>query len=330
MEDLKEPEAARPAPVHSPAAPAAASAASPAAARPRRKRWISVLLYLLAACGLLFLGIVAYAMLKAPAPKARIVIDEAAVIDSVMSSNYGKYSPTKKGWLYVGEDNRTYLMRVVQQARLQDGADGDELYFIASGASVTEGDQAAVYGVFYIRPDLADGGLSEISSPAMHAGTRAVQPEDVRFEALSDNLWGWVVKTRDGEDPRAVRAVTHNVVLAPNGTQIATLAEFLAAAEHAPEDGCAGAQARYDAYQAEQSAAAATDDSVTEPEYEEPLRCEKRRWSYRTATVNGSVPVPFTVTLSGMMNGAAVEAKNWKLMFDTKSFSYNVPEELKY
>jgi hypothetical protein len=140
------------------------------------------------------------------------------------------------------------------------------------------------------------------------------------------------VKTRDGEDPRDVRAVTHNVALAPNGNQIATPAEFLAAAEHAPEDGCAAAQARYDTYQAEQSAAAAaaTADSVTEPEYEEPLRREKRRWSYRTATVSGSTPVPLSVTMSGMMNGAAVEAKNWKLMFDTKSFSYNVPEELKY
>ena len=335
MEDLKEAEAARASPVDTSAAPAAAASPAPAPAPAparRRKRWISVLLYLLAACGLLFLGIVAYAMFKAPAPKERIVIDEAAVIDSVMGSNYGKYSAARKGWLYVGEDNRTYLMRVVQQARLQDGADGDELYFIASGASTAEGDQAAIYGVFYIRPDLSDGGLSEISTPAIHAGTRAVQPEDVRFEALSDSLWGWVVKTRDGEDPRDVRAVTHNVVLAPNGNQIATLAEFLAAAEHTPEDGCAAAQARYDTYQAEQSAAAAaaTADSVTEPEYEEPLRCEKRRWSYRTATVSGSVPVPFTVTASGMMNGAAVEAKNWKLMFDTKSFSYNVPEELKY
>ena len=329
MEDLKEPGAAHAAPVDTPAAPASPAAATPAAptvTKPRRKRWLSVLLYLLAACGVLFLGIIAYAALKAPAPKERIVIDEAAVIDSVMASNYGKYSATKKGWLYVGEDNRTYLMRVVQQARLQDGADGDELYFITSGASVDEGEQVAIYGVFHIRPDPSDGGLSEISTPANHAGTRAVQPEDVRFEALSDNLWGWVVKTRDGEDPRDVRAVTHNVVLAPNGNQIATLAEFLAAAEHTPEDGCAAAQARHDAYLAEQAAAA----PGTEPEYDEPLRCEKRRWSYRTATVNGSVPVPFTVTLSGMMNGSPVETKNWKLMFDTKSFSYNVPEELKY
>ncbi|KQW88569.1 hypothetical protein ASC94_24480 [Massilia sp. Root418] len=273
-------------------------------------------------------------MFKAPAPKERITIDEAAVIDSVMASNYGKYSIAKKGWLYVGEDNRTYLMRVVQQARLQDGADGDELYFIASGASTTEGDEVGLYGVFYVRPNAAGDGLSEISNPAIHAGTRAVQPEDVRFEALSENLWGWVVKTRDGENPADVRAVTRNVVLAPHGDQIATLAEFLAAAEHTPPDGCAEAQARYDRYQAEQTAAAAAatdaDDPHTEAEYEEPLRCEKRRWSYRTATVSGNVPVPFTVSVSGSMNGSAVEAKSWKLMFDTKSYSYNVPDELKY
>lgn len=344
MEDLKDPEAnaasaAAPATAATAATPATAApeAALPATSTPpRRKRWISAMLYLLATCGLLFLGIVGYAMFKAPAPKERIVIDEAAVIDSVMASNYGKYSIAKKGWLYVAEDNRTYLMRVVQQARMQDGADGDELYFIASGASVAEGDEVGIYGVFHIRPNPSDGGLSEISNPVIHAGTRAVQPEDVRFEALSDSLWGWVVKTRDGEDPREVRAVTRNVVLAPHGDQIATLAEFLAAAEHAPADGCAEAQARYERYQAEEAAATAAaaaapgGDPHTEAEYEEPLRCEKRRWSYRTATVSGSVPVPFTVTVSGMMNGSAVEAKSWKLMFDTKSFSYNVPDELKY
>lgn len=329
MEDLKDPEAGAasataPGATPSPAAPATAPAP---ATRPRRKRWISVLLYLLAACGLVFLAIVAYAMLKAPAPKERITIDEAAVIDSVMASNYGKYSITRKGWLYVGEDNRTYLMRVVQQARLQDGADGDELYFVASGASTTEGDEVGLYGVFYIRPDPADGGLSEISNPAIHAGTRAVQPEDVRFEALSENLWGWVVKTRDGENPADVRAVTRNVVLAPHGDQIATLAEFMAAAEHTPAEGCAEAQDRYERYLAEQAAAEA--EGATGPQYDEPMRCEKRRWSYRTATVNGSVPVPFTVTVSGVMNGSAVEAKSWKLMFDTKSHTYNVPDELK-
>ncbi|CAN7510326.1 hypothetical protein LJR289_003495 [Pseudoduganella sp. LjRoot289] len=322
MEDLKDPVAASPAALTPASHPAPPSGPSPR----KRRRGVTVLLYLLAAFGLLFLGIFAYGAYRASLKVERVTIDEAAVIDSVMSSNYGKYSIAKKGWLYVGEDNRTYLMRVVQQVKMADSTEGDELYFLASGQAV-DGEGVAVFGAFHIRPNSpSDGGLAEISNAVMHAGTRAVKPEDVRFEALSEELWGWVVKVRDGEDPQgSQRVVTRNLVLASHDNQIATLADFLAGAEFDPGIPCAEAKANYERYAAGPAAGA----QGAEEEPEEPLRCEKRRWSYRTAGVNGKIPVPFTVTVGGTLDGEPVEAKSWKLMFDTKSFSYNVPEELK-
>ena len=68
------------------------------------------------------------------------------------------------------------------------------------------------------------------------------------------------------------------------------------------------------------------DMDIEEPE--EPLRCDKRRWSYRVGVVNGTIPAPITVTLSGSQDGGAVEPRKWKVMFDPKSFTYLVPPDL--
>jgi hypothetical protein len=310
MEDLKEPSTAAPA---APVRPA----------RPRR-RWGRVMLYVLAAVGALALAFIALAYyLNAKQAQKRVTIDETAVVDDVMGQTYGKYSAAKKGWLYVGDDNVTYLMRVVQQTKIPDGADGDELYFVASGAAVS-GEHQAVYGVFYVHPDGTSGGLAQENTQIRYLSTVPVKPEQVRFEALSENLWGWVIKTQDDADPDRNAVTTMNTVLAPHDGQIAVLAEFIAARDATPETSCEEAKAAWNAWEQEM-----TGEEEAVESRDPPPRCDKRRWTYRTATVNGNIPVPITVTAAGTQDGKPVEARTWKLMFDPKSFAYNVPDDLK-
>lgn len=312
MEDLKEPStAAQAAPAHP--------------ARPPR-RWGRIALHVLAAIGALALALIALAYyLSAQEAHKRVTIDEEAVIDDVMGQTYGKYSTAKKGWLYVGDDNVTYLMRIVQQAKIPDGAAGDELYFVASGAAVN-GEGQAVYGVFHVHPDGSNDGLAQENTQIHFLSTAPVKPEQVHFEALSENLWGWVVKTREDADPDSHAVTTMNTVLAPRDGQIAVLAEFLAARDAVPDESCDDAKKAWDDWEA-LMARAREDESIdgTEP----PLRCDKRRWTYRTATVSGNIPVPITVTAGGTQDGKPVEARSWKLMFDPKSFAYNIPDDLK-
>lgn len=70
MEDLKDSEA-NAASAPSPAVPAAVTTAEspPTATPPRRKRWVSALLYLLATCGLLFLASSATPCSRHPRPR---------------------------------------------------------------------------------------------------------------------------------------------------------------------------------------------------------------------------------------------------------------------
>ena len=302
MEDLKEPIAAAP-------------------VRPDRtgRRWGRIVLYVLATIGVLALALIALAYyLNAKEARKRVTIDEAAVIDNVMGETYGKYSAAKKGWLYVGDDDVTYLMRVVQQTKIPDGADGDELYFVASGNDVNGGANA-LYGVFYVHPD-GKAGLTQENTQIRYPSTAPVRPEQVHFEALSENLWGWVIKTRDDADP-GYAVTTTNTVLAPHDGQIAVLAEFVAARDAAPDKSCDDAKAEWDAWEKEMA--------DEEGDFRIPLRCDKRRWTYRTATVNGNIPVPITVTAGGTLDGKPVEARSWKLMFDPKSFTYTIPDDLK-
>ena len=112
MDDLKE---------HPAAAPAGGEIDAAAVGSGRgRRRWLRVLLYLLAAVSLLALLTFAYAIYHhnsvTPAPE-RVVIDEATVIDDVMGDAYGKYSAAKKGWAYVDDDDVTYIMRVVHKSK---------------------------------------------------------------------------------------------------------------------------------------------------------------------------------------------------------------------
>jgi hypothetical protein len=310
MEDLKEPStAAQAAPAHR--------------ARPPR-RWGRIALHVLATVGALALALIALAWyLSAQEVHKRVTIDEEAVIDDVMGETYGKYSAAKKGWLYVGDDNVTYLMRVVQQAKIPDGAAGDELYFVASGAAVN-GEGQAVYGVFHVHPDGRNDGLAQENTQIRFLSTAPVKPEQVHFEALSENLWGWVVKTREDADPDSNAVTTMNTVLAPHDGQIAVLAEFLAARDGTPEGSCEEAKVALATWEAALANLNEGDDSAPPPP-----RCDRRRWTYRTATVNGNIPVPITVTADGTLDDKPVEARTWKLMFDPKSFAYNIPDDLK-
>ncbi|MFP5391515.1 MAG: hypothetical protein ACLGI6_08220 [Gammaproteobacteria bacterium] len=315
------------------------NAADGAHARRGRSKWLRVPLYLLAAIGALVVAVVIYARM-APAKTERASIDEAAVIDNVMTDNYGKYSEAKRGWLYVGEDNRTYLMRVVQQTRIADRPEGDELYFIASGAAI-DGTPMAMLGAFYVHPNPdKPGELVALSLPGMHGGSVATRPEDVHFEALSEQLWGWVVKVKEGSDPKDGLVAVNNVVLAPRGNDIVKLAEFPASREYDIGADCqrahesnAAASAPAPAAQEEggdapTAGAEDADEGGEETEPEVFDLCQKRRWTYRTGTVNGAIPVPITVAVSGTFDGQPVQSKTWKLVFDSKAFRYNVPEDL--
>jgi hypothetical protein len=327
MDDLKE---------HPAAAPVGGEgdAAAVGSGRPRR-RWLRVLLYMLAAVGLLCLLTLGYAIYRhstiAPAPE-RLVIDEATVIDDVMGNAYGKYSAAKKGWVYVDDDDVTYIMRVVQQVKIPDNPAGDEMYFVTSGVAVNGSDRAR-YGAFHVHPtEPRDGNLTAANLQVKYSSSVAVKPEQVYFEALSENLWGWVIKTQSGSDPNHSPVTVTNNVLAPHKGGVAILAEFPGSSDYVPAKPCAEVKAAFDAYNSttppDLGSHGVDEAEMDIEEPEEPLRCDKRRWSYRVGGVNGTIPAPITVTLSGSQDGQAVDARKWKVMFDPKSFTYLVPPDL--
>lgn len=312
---------------------------------PRKaRRWWRYPVYFLALAGALLIGLIVFIAVREKAKPALITIDETATIDQVMTRAYGKYSEDKKGWLYVADGNRPFLVRVIQQARIETVGASDEFYFATAGTPL-DGAGGAFYGVFQIRPDANDkaGGLSEISSPYRFDGDVAVKPENVHFEALAEHTWAWVLKVQDGTDAHENPVRLRNVVLAPHGDDIALLATFKAATDADPGIDCALANSRYASWQTEQTQAAAeaqaasagttpasdtNEDDGEEQEDVGPLRCEHSRWTYRTADVVGAVPGPLSVTSKGTLYGQPLESKTWKLMFDSKSFVYNVPAEL--
>lgn len=311
-----------------------------------RKLWIKIPLYFFALCGFLFLLLLAYSYVTKSSKVVKVSIDAAQAIDTVMARNYGKYSESHKGWLYVGEGNRTYLMRVVQQAKPQDGPFGDELYFVASGAAL-DGAPGAIYGLHIVRADEAsnDGSLIETSTPYNYDGDIALTPENIRFEALSGKLWGWVLKVQDGLNPDQSDVVVRNKVFAAHGQQIALLATFNSSLQRNPGVSCEEANRRYQAWYDEENSplhkdgkAASTaaisgkedndgDEAEEENEAEFP-RCNNAKWVYRTEPVTDDTLVAFVVTGKGMMNGAEFPEQRWKLVFDQKSYSYIVPIEL--
>jgi len=191
------------------------------APKKKRRSWKRFVLYVFAALGVLAILLVGLAWYHASQGPVLVKIDEAASIDESMTRNYGKYAPDKKGYLYVDQSNEPYLVRVVQQARIEAVGASDELYFVTSGTSLS-GTGSQFYGVFQIRSDGKDGdGLVEVAEPARYDTAAPVTPEKVRFEALSETTWGWVIKTQSGLNPKQERVIVTNVVLAPHGDRIA-------------------------------------------------------------------------------------------------------------
>ncbi|MFP5390846.1 MAG: hypothetical protein ACLGI6_04760 [Gammaproteobacteria bacterium] len=387
MEELNEP--TQPA-ADTAAAPAAPAQPSPSVLPARQRRWPRFVLYGLAALGLLFVVIVGFSIWKNKHPAhelaKRIEIDPAAVIEQVMTRTYGKYSESRHGYLYVDENDRTFVVTVIQQAHLQDKASGDELYFVASGKPVSSPEQTGdsggeVHGLFLIRPNADTPGELEEVSVSASSPRVPLRPEDVRLERLSDELWAWILTLRDQEVQTLEPLLTIHQIAAARGKEIAMLAEFPASSVFTDDDCAAFAKraaatmAAWEARQARESQQAAkggaaeaatsagdadakagkeggegvsgaenttenkaentaenkgaSEDEEYNPDgWELPMSCENRVWSYRIAKPNGKLPAPITVTLGGTVDQKPVKAATWKLVFDTKAFQYNVPDEL--
>ena len=314
----------------------------------RRKRgWLRIPLYMLAGIGAFAVAVAIYTAFQRPPETVaeaqgveRITIDEAATVEEVMTQTYGKYSESRRGWLYVGADDRTYVMKVIHQSKLPGGPEGEEMYILASGDAL-EGTGVAQVGAFHVRPNPKEpGALVAISLANMYGGSSAVRPEDVQFLALSKKLWGWLVKVKDGGKPTEGLVSVSNVLLAPHGEEIVRLAEFPSSSIATMEEAlCERGRETHEAFKqvsaqdasTEETEAATDEEGDTGHEETEPEMfdlCQDRRYAYRMGDAKGGIPAPITVSVSGTLDGKKVEEKTWKLVFDTKAFRYNVPEEL--
>lgn len=314
-------------------------------ARPSALRKWSV--RLLAAFGALTLIVIAAAIVFARHKTEPVHFSADEMIDQIMLSTYGKYSEAERGWMYVDEARHTYVMRVVHRAKIVDAAGNEELYFVASGDYLEQGSQEPITGAFKVMADPAktDGSLIQLSRPYMDdVGSVALTPENIRFEALSNKTFGWVLKARNHyAADEADSETVHNIVLAPNDETIATVANFPAQLKVEVTQGCAKAQALYaDWHQAQatggvkpaeaaasQAASASGEEESDVEDEEPPLRCSDAAFTYKTDPLPEDGFVNFIVTGSGPVNGEPLSSKTWKLVFDHKSFTYLVPDELK-
>lgn len=299
------------------------------------RKWIRALVVVLATIGALAIALIAYVALK-ETPREYVSINQSETIDDVMTRTYGKYSETHKGWLYVSPNNRTYVMRVVQQAKIEEiGAPGDELYFVASGTPLEKG-LGTIFGVFQIRPDLSkkEPALIQVSSPFIHEGDVPLKPERVLFEALGANTWGWMVKVQNGSDPKKELVHVYNLLLAPIDDQITRLASFHASLQSDPGIDCEEANRKFDTWASTDSKETIMSDDSPEPVAEkksdvEPMRCNKAKWTFRTGPVTtDDAIVPIYITGKGMRDGKPLDEKTVKVMFDSKSNVYLVPDDL--
>lgn len=335
---------------------AAAPTATASAAPKVGKKIFKISIYAFAALGLLVVGFIAFFAIKSAMGVKKQTLDQAEMIDMIMTRTYGKYSDQQKGWLFVGPGNTTYLMRVVQQAKIESENASDELYFVASGASVSSNSpNNYVYGVFQIRVgDKPGDSFMEYSDPMRYDSSAEITPEKVHFEALSDQQWAWDIKVQSGNDPKAEVVRVKNLMLASHGGEIVKVAEFPAAADSDPGMSCDAANDRYKKWteqghvldgpasqtEGEQSdehsgsdADKSADNGAMEQdegdgEDNEPMRCNKARWTYATSPVSGPIPGPLTITFKGTKDGEKQQDKSWKLIFDSKGYAFPLPKEL--
>lgn len=309
-----------------------------------RRGWKKYLVYLLAVLGALFVMLicaVAYSQWK----ESHQPIPETATIESTMSGTFGRYSDDHKGWLYVSDEKRSYVMRVVQQASIDNKREGDGLYFVASGTPLDD-QSGTIYGVFYLYKDAKNGELQQVASLYQNDGDRPLTPENVRFEALSNQVWAWVIKESPAVEDLEAGSYVVNVVLAPHDGSIKELARFNAQQKTIPEGGCAKADRDYADWQKvrEQSLAEAMtqasavasgasdveeEGNAEETEYDEPPRCDDLKWTYKTNPPKDGALTPLLITRTGILQSVTQPERTWKVMFDSKSFVYLLPDELK-
>jgi len=321
-----------------------------ATAKPRAARFKRLVVYSFALVGLAASGLVGYAFYDHYRNGANAIAEDDT-IDAVMAANYGRYDEAQKGWLYVGPHNRNYVMRVVQRANLNDGRPGDGLYFVASGTPL-DGNTGAVYGVFHLYRQPGSTTLGQEGVMVQDAGDMPLTPERVRFEALSGETWGWVVKEQTGREEADEFMQVTNVVLAPHQGEIAELARFSARTRFIPSMGCDKANEAYaqwlhrndpdqmtapaagvTASAASEAASAAEEGSEDNEGYDEtegdgPMRCEDLSWTYKTDSIDGQAFTPLHITRKGTSEGEKQPDKTWKVMFDPKAFVYLMPESM--
>ena len=303
----------------------------------RRPNWRRFLIYTLALIGAFALITIGVALWQTRQPP-KFTINENDMIDSTMLRTYGKYSDEHKGWLYVGNGNRTYVMRIVQQAKIEsEGMTGDELYFVASGTPV-DGLSGTVYGVFQVRSDGKPNNANpiQVSSPFIYAEAAPITPENIHLEVLSQRNWGWIIKVKYGTNTKAGPVHVVNQIYTPHDNDIAFLGAFNASYEYDPGIDCTEANRRYDAWLSRESKPKGTEneESSDSPDMnevdEEPGRCSKAKWTYRTGNSSSDAFTPIMVTGKGVLEGHPVAEKTIKVMFDNKSFVYLIPKELTY
>lgn len=309
----------------------------------------------LAVIGLLFIVLIGWFAFDSWRER-QAPIPEAETIESIMSTTYGRYDEEQKGWLYVGNDKRSYVVRVVHQVQLQDKRPGDGLYFVVSGTPL-DGQPGHLYGFFQVTRNAETGKPEQVALSERSDWGVPLTPERVRFEALSDAVWGWVVKQQSEKEAPDTTVTLTNVVLAPRDAAIVELARFRAAVTTKPSVSCAQAEKDYaewearmendslaaelaDAQAASAAAAGASgavsstnteDEHVEElPDIPPPPRCDAATWTYRTDPIrDGGAFTPLHVRQSGKLDGRTLPEKSWKLVFDPKAFVYLVPDELK-
>lgn len=311
----------------------------------KRRGWKRYLVYALAVLGVLFvalMGLVFYVRLE----EKNAAIPETATIESTMAEVFGRYSDEHKGWLYLADNKRSYVMRVVHRASIDEKREGDGLYFIASGAPLDE-HPGALYGVFYLYKDASQNGAVQRSA-LLYENDEAspLTPERVFFEALSKQQWAWVIKEVVGVDEEDKTLTVTNLMLAPHDGEIKEIARFSGQLKFTPAGGCATAEADYVEWQryidklnqtnsvtptaSGASEVPSEDDAevdTTEPDA--PARCDDLNWTYRTDSPKDGSITSLHISQKGVSAGEKVADKKWKVMFDTKSFEYRVPPELK-
>lgn len=330
-----------------PATPVAAGTSEPV----KKSSFGRFLVYGFAALGALVVLLVASSIIYVKYFSGKSTkIDQADMIDTIMTRNYGKYSDAQKAWKYVSDSNQTYLVRVVQQAKIEgkDDSESDQLYFVAAGEPTDKANGTAFYGVFAIKVgENPKEGLVEISQATYFSSPELLTPERVHFEAIANNQWAWVIKEQDAADPKTNVVHVTNVMLTPMGNQIVEIARFPGSIDSDPGMDCALANERHADWSAKMELMQAahgsddTEDTSKDADVQntdsadandtiapEPMRCNHAKWTYTLKSSGTDIPAPLMIKGGGMINGEKIGDKTWKIIFDTKGKVYTVPDDL--